>query len=149
MRYSFVSFFHFMGDRSMSVHTELLHPFYCIFQTIRCTFPPQIWEENGGTSYSPNVAYLARTGGKGGRQRGSGVTEDRSRTTCFASNFFFLSSSSKTQVHLMVQCVLQSKKYGKYILLHCMDIRFNLTTAPTEPQCKLVQGTPLARPCDM
>ena len=21
--------------------------------------PPQIWEENGGASYSPNVAYLA------------------------------------------------------------------------------------------
>ena len=24
---------------------------------------PQIWEENGGASYSPNVAYLARGGG--------------------------------------------------------------------------------------
>ena len=22
--------------------------------------PPQIWEENGGASYSPNVAYLAQ-----------------------------------------------------------------------------------------
>ena len=26
--------------------------------------PPQIWEENGGASYSPNVAYLAH-GGQG------------------------------------------------------------------------------------
>ena len=24
--------------------------------------PPQIWEENGGASYSPNVAYLAGQG---------------------------------------------------------------------------------------
>ena len=30
--------------------------------------PPQIWEENGGASYSPNVAYLA-----GGRWQWSGV----------------------------------------------------------------------------
>ena len=36
---------------------------YCIFQTIRCT--PQIWEENGGASYSPNVAYLAHWDGRG------------------------------------------------------------------------------------
>ena len=36
---------------------------YRIFRTIRCTSPPQIWEENGGASYSPNVAYLARWGG--------------------------------------------------------------------------------------
>ena len=27
---------------------------------------PQIGEENGGTSYSPNVAYLAEGGGGGG-----------------------------------------------------------------------------------
>ena len=32
---------------------------YRIFRTIRCTFPQKIWEENGGASYSPNVAYLA------------------------------------------------------------------------------------------
>ena len=25
--------------------------------------PPQIWEESGGVSYSPNVAYLAHWGG--------------------------------------------------------------------------------------
>ena len=30
-----------------------------IFLTIRCTPPPQIWEENKGAFYSPNVAYLA------------------------------------------------------------------------------------------
>ena len=28
--------------------------------------PRQIWEEKGGASYSPNVAYLARWGGGGG-----------------------------------------------------------------------------------
>ena len=48
---------------------------------------------NGGTSYSPHVAYLAHWGG--GR-RWSRVTGGRSRTTFFASKFFFLFSSSKT-----------------------------------------------------
>ena len=38
---------------------------YHIFQTIRCTSPHQIWERNGGVSYSPNVAYLACWGGGG------------------------------------------------------------------------------------
>ena len=42
--------------------------------------PPQIWEENGGASYSPNVAYLACWEGAGG----GGV------------GFCFLFSSSKT-----------------------------------------------------
>ena len=32
---------------------------YRIFQTVRLTPRPPIWEENGGASYSPNVAYLA------------------------------------------------------------------------------------------
>ena len=43
---------------------------YCIFWTIRCT--PQIWEENGGVSYSLNVAYLAlwSWGGAGGSGAG-------------------------------------------------------------------------------
>ena len=27
--------------------------------------PTQIWEENGGVSYSPNAAYLARFRGRG------------------------------------------------------------------------------------
>ena len=61
--------------------------------TIRQTFPPpQIWEENGGASYSPNVAYLAC-------YRIS-VLKDVIKyfTTFFASNFFFLFSSSKTCV---------------------------------------------------
>ena len=31
--------------------------------------PPQIWEGNGGASYSPNAAYLARCWGAGGRGR--------------------------------------------------------------------------------
>ena len=38
--------------------------------------PPQIWEENGGASYSPNVAYLAhlrgRCGGVGSQEAGAG-----------------------------------------------------------------------------
>ena len=50
---------------------------YHIFCTI--THPPQIWEENGGASYSPNVAYVARCGG------GAAVEW-----------VFFLFSSSKT-----------------------------------------------------
>ena len=29
-------------------------------------FPQKIWEENGGVSYSPNVAYLACWWGAGG-----------------------------------------------------------------------------------
>ena len=36
---------------------------YRIFQTIRYTPQPQIWEENEGASYNPNVAYLACWGG--------------------------------------------------------------------------------------
>ena len=32
----------------------------------RTLFPPQTWEENGGVSYSPNVAYLAYWGLGGG-----------------------------------------------------------------------------------
>ena len=43
---------------------------YLVFWTIRCT--PQIWEENGGVSYSLNVAYLAlwSWGGAGGSGAG-------------------------------------------------------------------------------
>ena len=53
---------------------------YHIFWTIRCTAPtPQIWEGKGGSSYSPNVAYLACFGGAAVEQ-----------------GFFFLFSSSKT-----------------------------------------------------
>ena len=35
--------------------------------------PPKTWEENGGASYSPNVAYLAHCDGGGGWQHGSGA----------------------------------------------------------------------------
>ena len=45
------------GDLFSELFVETLY--YCIFQTIRCT-PPKIWEENGGASYSLNIAYLAR-----------------------------------------------------------------------------------------
>ena len=43
------------------------------FGLLRRTFSPQIWEENEGVSYSPNVAYLA-CWGLGGRRWWSGVT---------------------------------------------------------------------------
>ena len=57
--------------------------------------PPPIWEgKNGGASYSPNVAYLARWGVGGWRW--SGVTGGGSRSTFFASNLFLLFSSSTT-----------------------------------------------------
>ena len=32
------------------------------FLDYKMHFPPQIWEENGGASYSPNVVYLAHWG---------------------------------------------------------------------------------------
>ena len=48
--------------------------------------PPTIWEENEGTSYSLNVAYLSHWGGVGGRGGGGAVEQ----------GFFFLFSSSKT-----------------------------------------------------
>ena len=52
--------------------------------------PPQIWEENGGVSYNPNVAYLAR-------YRISALKDViKYFTTFFASKFCFLFSSSKT-----------------------------------------------------
>ena len=36
------------------------------FSDYKTHFPKKIWEENGGVSYSPNVAYLAcREGGWG------------------------------------------------------------------------------------
>ena len=42
------------------LHETVWFEEYCVFWTIRCTFFPQIWEVNGGASYSLNVAYLAR-----------------------------------------------------------------------------------------
>ena len=82
---------------SMMQNTELFNqvPYFLDYKT---HFPPKIWEENGGVSYSPNIAYLA-----GGRGRG------------MEWGFSFLFSSSKTQVCLMVRCILQSEKYGNSI----------------------------------
>ena len=34
--------------------------------------PPEIWEENGGASYNPNVGYLACHRGPGGGGGGAG-----------------------------------------------------------------------------
>ena len=41
------------------------------FRLYDAHFSPQIWEENEGASYSPNVAYLAHWRGQGGG--GAGV----------------------------------------------------------------------------
>ena len=72
------------------------------FWTTRCT--PQIWEEHGGVTCSPNLACLAHWG------RGSVVERV----------FFF--SSSRTQVCLMVQCILQSKNMVVIQSLICWGI---------------------------
>ena len=67
-------------------------------------FFSQIWEENGGASYSPNVAYVARWGGGWAVVEQGHRRQEQDYSFCF--KFFFLFSSSKTQVHLMVQCVI-------------------------------------------
>ena len=60
------------------------------FSDCKTHFPPQIWEENGGVSYSLNVAYLAR-------YRISALKDViKYFTTFFASKFFPLFSASKT-----------------------------------------------------
>ena len=90
---------------------KVQEPLYCqwkqvlpCFSDYEMDFPPQIWEKNGGASYSPNVAYLAR-------YRISALKDAiKYFTTFFASKFFSLFSSSKTR------CVLWSKKYGTYFL---------------------------------
>ena len=59
---------------------------FCVLYFLDCKTqfpPPQIWEENGGVSYNPNIAYLGCCGGGVGSGGGAGV-------------FFFLFSSSKT-----------------------------------------------------
>ena len=61
------------------------------FRTIRRTFPPQIWEEDGGASYSLNVASLAGCGC--GRDGGVAAVEQGPRRQeqdhIFCFNFFF------------------------------------------------------------
>ena len=50
------------------------------------THSPPIWEENGGASYRPNVAYLAHGGREGARSVWwSGVTGGRSRVATVGS----------------------------------------------------------------
>ena len=41
------------------------------FLDYKMHIPPQIWEGNGGASYSPNIAYLAHLGGGAGGEAGS------------------------------------------------------------------------------
>ena len=48
----------FIGVCGGVLSLKPLGRFHRIFWTIRCNSPPQIWEENGGASYSPNVAYI-------------------------------------------------------------------------------------------
>ena len=43
------------------------------FSDYKVQLPHQNWEENGGVSYSPNVAYLALCGG--GREQGAEAVE--------------------------------------------------------------------------
>ena len=74
--------------------TLLIHNFttdenLLYFSECKTHSPLQIWEGNGGASYSPNVAYLACGGG-------GAIYVIKHFTTFFASNFFFLFSSSKT-----------------------------------------------------
>ena len=45
--------------RDIFTFIKFWHKLYRIFWTIRHTPHPQIWEENAGASYSPNVAHLA------------------------------------------------------------------------------------------
>ena len=72
---------------------------YCIFQTIRRT--PPILEENGGASYSLNVAYLSHCGeGEGGEWWWRRVTGGRSGTTFFAQIFFSYFHSLKPRCTL-------------------------------------------------
>ena len=67
------------------------------FPDYKMHFPPEIWEKNGGESYSPNVAYLARGGGWV-----VVVYVIKYFSTFVASKIFFLLSSSKTQLRFMV-----------------------------------------------
>ena len=84
------------------------------FSDYKMHFPPQIWEENGGESYSPNVAYLAHCPGRG---------------LVVEWGFSPLFSSSKTQVCLMVRCILQPEKYGisiPFIVSVVEILRYNI-----------------------
>ena len=75
--------------------------------------PPshQIWEENGGASYSLNVAYLAH-------YRISALKDViKYFTTFFASNFFPYFPPVKPR------CALWSEKYGTYSELTCPPTR--------------------------
>ena len=45
------------------------------FSDCKTHSPPQIWEENWGASYSPNVAYLAHRGWGEGHGSGMGPQE--------------------------------------------------------------------------
>ena len=75
------------------------------FLDYKMHFPPQIWEENGSASYSPNVAYLAHWGcsGKGG----AGSQE------AGAGPHFLLQIVFPYFPPLKPRCILWSKKYGK------------------------------------
>ena len=88
---------------------------YRIFQTIRCTPPHQIWEENGGASYSLNVAYLACWGGgRGGR----------SRTTFFASKFFSYFPPLKPRCILWSSASYSLKNMVTSLCFHSLSVKW-------------------------
>ena len=90
-------------EGEISICCSMYLPYFFDYKMHRS---PQIWEENRGVSYSLNVAYLAHGEGRG-------IYVIKYFTTFFASkNFFFLFSSSKTYVRLMVRKI-------QYIFIDC------------------------------
>ena len=69
----------FSSSQKLDFGVEANFKDYCVFWTIRCTPPKKkIWEENGGVSYSLNVAYLPCWGwgcgsGAGSQEAGAGL----------------------------------------------------------------------------
>ena len=84
-------------------------------------FLPQIWEENGGASYSPNVAYLAR-------YRISALKDViKYFTTLFASKFFPYFPPLKPR------CVLWSENTGNCFVRE--DMSCNESTEKKAERC--------------
>lgn len=64
------------------------------------------------------------------------------------SMLYNFTSFFHSQVRLLYVCTYRAASFFfNCMVFHCMDITY-LTIVPTEPLCMLVQGTPLARPCD-
>ena len=92
---------------------------YHIFQIIRHT-TPQIWEENGGASYSPNVPYMACLGGLF-------MLLNILPDFLLQKNFSYLTP-------LKHRCVLRSEKYSKYlkeVFVYFTPFQFSLLCCPS------------------